>query len=459
MGIGKEVQSSPFRHQLETSRRIRNRISLLLLNPLCVPVDRVDSPPNRPQIPARGSLGRYLPVLVDHHIPKCPVNSFIRERFHGFDDPLNRRSGKGNEVRITLHEVDAFPQCYLSLVCQNVVDAIWNHHARGGTRKLMIVDADLVAGIELAVTIKRAQMLFLFGVDAENRLTRVEKLIDHESFDFGSQHRFSQDGPADRLCLNRYRMFWRYVIHDPASYLRTAKYWGFSRHKYLGTLVCPCPTHIFRNDAAVDSAVGVLRMILLPRHRAGAVVFLHTTAPHWGGPFKDSPMSDNISLDRDCSTPSPAFSEPDDFLRLLAPIRRHARQAFRSLDPEAREEAEQEVVANAFATYRRLLERGRSHVIAPGPLARFAIVQTRAGRQVGGQLNIDDVTSHYCQHRCGIALESLGMVDEATGAWDQILVEDPSSSPADIAGDLYTQARETIVRGPDEDKITGCCRA
>ena len=144
-------------------------------------------------------------------------------------------------------------------------------------------------------------------------------------------------------------------------------------------------------------------------------------------------MSVKLSLDRDFPIPSPAFSGPDDFLRLLKPIRRHARQAFRGLDPEAREEAEQEVVANAFATYQSLLKRGKSHVIAPGPLARFAIVQTRAGRQVGGQLNVDDVTSHYCQHRCGIALESLGKVDEATGAWDQILVEDPSSSPADIA--------------------------
>ena len=106
-------------------------------------------------------------------------------------------------------------------------------------------------------------------------------------------------------------------------------------------------------------------------------------------------MSVRLSPDRDCPIPSPAFSGPDDFLRLLAPIRRRARQAFRGLDPESREEAEQEVVANAFATYRRLLERGKSHVIAPGPLARFAIVQTRAGRQVGSQLNVDDVTSHY----------------------------------------------------------------
>ncbi len=144
-------------------------------------------------------------------------------------------------------------------------------------------------------------------------------------------------------------------------------------------------------------------------------------------------MSDKLSPNRDLSVPPKLNSQPDDFLRLLPPIHRYARHAFRRLDPDAREEAIQEVVANAFAAYRRLIERGKTQVIAPAPLARFAITQTRSGRRVGGQLNINDVTSHYCQHRRGIGPVSLGKVDEATGTWTQILVEDPSSSPADIA--------------------------
>ena len=127
------------------------------------------------------------------------------------------------------------------------------------------------------------------------------------------------------------------------------------------------------------------------------------------------------------------FSQPDDFLRLLSSIRRNAYHAFRRMDPDARDEAIQEVIANAFAAYQSLVKRGKTQVIAPGPLARYAIAQTRAGRRVGGQLNIDDITSHYCQHRRGIQLKSMGEVDEATGTWSQILVEDPSSSPADIA--------------------------
>ncbi len=127
------------------------------------------------------------------------------------------------------------------------------------------------------------------------------------------------------------------------------------------------------------------------------------------------------------------FSQPDDFLRLLSPIRRNAYHAFRRMDPDDRDEAIQEVIANAFAAYQSLVKRGKTQVIAPGPLARYAIAQTRAGRRVGGQRNIDDITSHYCQHRRGIEQKSMGEVDEATGTWSQILVEDPSSSPADIA--------------------------
>ena len=144
-------------------------------------------------------------------------------------------------------------------------------------------------------------------------------------------------------------------------------------------------------------------------------------------------MSENLSPNRDCPVPSSPFAQPDGFLRLLPPIHRYARHAFRRLDPDAREEAIQEVVANAFATYRRLIERGKAHMIAPAPLARFVITQTRSGRRVGGQLNINDVTSPYCQYRRGIGPVSLGQVDEATGTWAQILIEDPSSSPADIA--------------------------
>ena len=126
-------------------------------------------------------------------------------------------------------------------------------------------------------------------------------------------------------------------------------------------------------------------------------------------------------------------SKPVEFLRLLPLIRRHARASFRSLDPEARDEAVQETVANAFVAYKRLVDRDRSHVIAALPLARYAVAQIRTGRRVGGSLNIRDVSSPYCQHRQGVLLERLDRVVESEGVWVEVLVEDPSCTPADIA--------------------------
>lgn len=48
------------------------------------------------------------------------------------------------------------------------------------------------------------------------------------------------------------------------------------------------------------------------------------------------------------------------FLTMLPTIGTHARIAFRHLDPEAREEALQEVIANACRAYVRLVELGKA---------------------------------------------------------------------------------------------------
>ena len=125
-------------------------------------------------------------------------------------------------------------------------------------------------------------------------------------------------------------------------------------------------------------------------------------------------------------------TRPVDFLQLMPLIRQHARESFRSLDPEARDEAVQETVANAFVAYKRLVERHKFHVIAALPLARYAVAQIRTGRRVGGSLNIRDVSSPYCQHRQGVMLERLDRVVESEGVWEQVLVEDRSCTPADI---------------------------
>ena len=130
---------------------------------------------------------------------------------------------------------------------------------------------------------------------------------------------------------------------------------------------------------------------------------------------------------------SARFANAEDFLSLMPAISRCANRAFRYLDAEARDEAVQEVVAKSFSAYRRLLDRGRGEVIAATPLARYAIAQTKVGRSLGGELNGDDISSRYAQHKHGIEVRSLEHLDEADGTWKSILVEDATATPAEIA--------------------------
>ena len=81
------------------------------------------------------------------------------------------------------------------------------------------------------------------------------------------------------------------------------------------------------------------------------------------------------------------------FVALLPVILNYVAPVFRKLKPEAKAEAVQEAVANACVAYARLFERGRESLAFATVLARYAVSQVRAGRQVGGRLNIRDVSS------------------------------------------------------------------
>ena len=78
------------------------------------------------------------------------------------------------------------------------------------------------------------------------------------------------------------------------------------------------------------------------------------------------------------------------FLAMLPAIRRSAQISFRKVRPELRGELIEEVVANCYVAYVRLIERGQADRALPSPLARFAIAQVRAGRRVGNRLRISD---------------------------------------------------------------------
>ena len=95
------------------------------------------------------------------------------------------------------------------------------------------------------------------------------------------------------------------------------------------------------------------------------------------------------------------------FLAMLPVIRRQARIAFRHLPGESRDDAVQEVMANATVAYARLADLGKTAVAYPSVLARYGIAQFRAGRRVGNRLNVREVLSHYSQRMKRFAVERL----------------------------------------------------
>jgi hypothetical protein len=127
----------------------------------------------------------------------------------------------------------------------------------------------------------------------------------------------------------------------------------------------------------------------------------------------------------------PDWHEP--FLRMLPAIRQHARISFRHLAPEPREEAVQAVVCNCCSAMARLSELDKLDLAYATVLARFGVAQVRDGRMVGGRLNCRDAMSRYCQRLKGVVVERLDHFDEEENAWSEVLVEDKTAGPAEIA--------------------------
>jgi hypothetical protein len=121
------------------------------------------------------------------------------------------------------------------------------------------------------------------------------------------------------------------------------------------------------------------------------------------------------------------------FLEMLPLIRRQARQAFRRLLPELKDELLQEVIANAYCRFSRLVRTGKADLAFATPLADFAIRQVLAGRRVGTKLNTRDIMSHHRRAAYGVIIERLNSFDHEQGEWREALVEDHHTSPADIA--------------------------
>ena len=120
------------------------------------------------------------------------------------------------------------------------------------------------------------------------------------------------------------------------------------------------------------------------------------------------------------------------FVKWLPRIRRYARRSFWYLRAEACDDAVEEVVAAAFVEYRRLVDQGRGEVAYASTLARYAVACQRAGRRVGGRLNVRDVLSPTCRRRKALCIQRLDRHCRYAD-WEAIIVEDRRAGPADVA--------------------------
>ena len=120
------------------------------------------------------------------------------------------------------------------------------------------------------------------------------------------------------------------------------------------------------------------------------------------------------------------------FLMILPRIQSQAWLAFQGLSFDLKQELQSEVVAHCWKSFARLFELGRHEDVPPMTLARFAIRAVRSGRRIGASLNINDVTSHYCQNRMGIRSSPLYNPDLNGENWPESLIADERARPDEL---------------------------
>jgi hypothetical protein len=120
------------------------------------------------------------------------------------------------------------------------------------------------------------------------------------------------------------------------------------------------------------------------------------------------------------------------FLEMLPGIRTVAKYASRRQPRAQRDDFVAEVIANAYLAFRRLVQRGKADLAYPSVLAWFAVRQVHQGRRVGSRLNVKDALSGYAQKRKGFTVQPLRR-QNARGRWEDLVVEDKRSTPAEIA--------------------------
>ncbi|MEI8375854.1 MAG: hypothetical protein WCJ35_23775 [Planctomycetota bacterium] len=147
--------------------------------------------------------------------------------------------------------------------------------------------------------------------------------------------------------------------------------------------------------------------------------------------------------DSDSPDPRPRFSTAKCkavYKKMMPSIKKHARNAFRYLDPEARQECVQNVLCNTWAALVGLARRGKLDKAFPTVLAKFAEKQTRDHRIVGGHLDVTDVLSPYCQAKKHVRVARLDRYHRVKECWEdpeescsELLAENRNTTPADLA--------------------------
>ena len=117
------------------------------------------------------------------------------------------------------------------------------------------------------------------------------------------------------------------------------------------------------------------------------------------------------------------------FLMILPRIQSQAWNAFQGLSFDLKQELQSEVVGHCWKSFIRLFELGRHEDVSPMSLARFAIRAVRSGRRMGASLNINDVSSTYCQRRLGIRTTPFCMIVQNGEKWAESLIADERARP------------------------------
>jgi hypothetical protein len=123
----------------------------------------------------------------------------------------------------------------------------------------------------------------------------------------------------------------------------------------------------------------------------------------------------------------------DKFLQLLPAIREQATYAFRRVPTDAQEELVQETIATAYGMFVSLCRRGKTSLVYATPLSKYAVRHVREGRRIGSRCNSLDITSPCTCAAKRITIERLDRFNGRRGEWREVLVEDRTAGPAEIA--------------------------